>query len=364
MGDTKNPVRGGSLRVATLAGIPVRIHFTFLLFMIYVWVVAEESGHSQLIALVPAIFVCVVLHELGHALTARRYGIETRDITLFLFGGVATIDGRPKPAQELWIALAGPAVNVLIALILLPFVYAQHGGLPRFTMALGGAPFIEGLFMANLFLPVFNLIPALPMDGGRVLRALLALNMEESRATRIAASVGQALAFGMAVVGLFLGSIFLLLIAFFVFTGAAQEVAASVSYSLVSGRKVSDAMVTNFRVIGSGELLGRAQEMLLEGAQTDFPVVWGEEVLGLLRREDIYRGLATTGAGDYIAGYMTRDFKRAAPEEPLEKVLETFARGDFAPVLVLDGESLKGMVTVENLGEFMTLQQVQSRPQT
>ena len=351
----------GSLKIASVAGIPIRLHWTFILFMAWILYLGQNEQFRMLAWLLPAIFLCVVLHELGHALTAKRYGIKTRDITLYPIGGVAMLHGRPKASQEIWIALAGPAVNVAIALFLVPVIYAVEGELPPVGISLENRSFLQGLFIANVALPLFNMLPAFPMDGGRVLRGILSLKMPEMRATRIAGAVGQGMAITLGFVGIFTNYFFLIIIAFFVFWGAGQEISASLGFSLVSGRRIADAMMTQFRVVGSGESLGKASQMLLESAQQDFPVVWGVEVLGLLAREDIVRGLATEGPEAYTAGHMKREYKRLAPSDPLEKALESFTQQDRSPVLVMEGDSLVGMVTAENLAEFMMLEQARGR---
>lgn len=348
----------GSFHILTIAGIPIRLHFTFVLFMVFA--VSSQSRAPQLAWLLPAIFGCVVLHELGHALTAKRFGIRTREITLYLIGGVAFIEGRPKPAQEFWIALAGPLVNVAIALIIYPFLVAKEGTALPLSWSLEGSSFLRGLFLSNVFLPLFNMIPALPMDGGRVLRALLAMRMGERRATQVAASIGQMLAVAAAVYGVYSQQIILLLIAVFVFLGAGQEVASSIGHSLVSGKKIGDAMMTTFATIGSGEPLSKAADLLLQSSQQEFPVVWGEEVLGLLSRDDIVRGIAQNGPSEYVAGHMRRDFRKLPPGAPLEDAMQLFS-DDRSAVLVMDDERLIGMLTIENLGEFMMLEQVRSR---
>lgn len=347
-----------SFRVATVSGIPIRLHFTFVLFLLYLIMVGYTSKEDAKFAiLVPGIFVCVVLHELGHALTAQRFGIRTKDITLYPIGGVAALAGRPKAVQEFWIALAGPAVNVLIALILGILLVALNGKLPPFRLSLLGYSVLEGLFVANVVLPVFNMIPAFPMDGGRVLRALLAMWLPETQATQIAGGIGQLLAIGFGVFGLITFNVFLMLIAFFVFLGAGQEVSATVGFSLVSGSRVSDAMMTNFRSIPSNATLDDAAKLLLEGSQQDFPVVFEGEVLGVLNRDDLLRGMSGGGFGDYVAGHMRRDYKRLPPEEPLENALELFLQTDRSPILVMEDGRLVGMLTVENLSEYMMLRQ-------
>lgn len=353
---------GWSLRVATIAGIPIRVHFTFLVFMGWLYYVSIQPGVNLSFWLIPGVFFCVLLHELGHALTAKRYGVGTRDITLYPIGGVAMLQGRrPKPVEEFWIAIAGPVVNVVIALILMPFVIAERGSLPPFTLRFAQMDLLQGLFVANIVLPVFNMIPAFPMDGGRILRSLLAMSMPHPKATRIAGGVGQFLAVALGMYGLIQADVFLVLIAFFVFMGAAQEVAASESLSLLSGRKVKDAMITYFRTIESGVNLETASKVLLEGAQQDFPVVYNGELLGVLSRADVARGLATEGPSAYVSGHMRRDYKRLHPEDDLERAVESFNSGDPSPVMVMDGDGLIGMVTAENLSEFLTFEYARQR---
>ncbi len=357
----KAPETPWSFRIASVAGIPVRIHFTFFLLLVWVALANQAQGAAMWVLLIISLFACVVFHELGHALVAKRYGIKTRDITLYPIGGIAMIEQRPKPAQELWISLAGPAVNVVIAGLLVPVVLALQGHAAFWQPDLERGTFAQRLLVANVALVLFNLVPAFPMDGGRVLRALLGLKMSDERATRIAAGFGQFFAIVFGLVGLFAGSVLLMLVAFFVFVGAAQEVNATVSRSIVEGRRVSEAMMTHVATIESGLTLDVAANMLIEGAQQDFPIVVGDEVLGLLERSDVARGLAQDGPGAYVAGYMRREFRSLAPYAPLEKALELFSGGDRSPILVMSDGRLLGMVTIENLSEFLMLQHARAR---
>jgi Zn-dependent protease/CBS domain-containing protein len=350
-----------SFKVATVAGIPVRIHFTFLLLLVWIGLLAYREESRVMALLLPAVFFCVVLHEFGHALVGRAFGVETRDITLYPIGGVAMLASRPKPKQELWIALAGPAVNVVIAGIVFALYFAVAGKPPSLQLGMQGKSFFDGLYAVNVALPIFNMIPAFPMDGGRVLRALLAMAMPEVKATQIAGAIGQVLAMGLGFYGLIEPNIVLVLIAFFVFVGAGQEVQSTLGLSLLSGKLVSDAMVTDFRTIESGANLGQASEMLLEGSQHAFPVQFGEEVLGLLTREDIIRGLSREGSGAYVAGHMSREFARLAPSDPLESALEVLAKAEHRPALVFEGDDLVGIMTAENLAEFMMVRKALQR---
>lgn len=348
-----------SIKIATVAGIPIRVHITFLLLLAFIAQLAYREESRVYALILPSIFVCVVLHELGHALVAKAFGVGTKDITLYPIGGVALLEKRPKPAQELWIALAGPAVNVVIAAIVAIIYYASTKTLPSYSSGMEGKSYLEGLYAANVALPIFNMIPAFPMDGGRVLRSLLALRMPEVKATQFAGAIGQMLALVFGFVGVLNGQIMLVLIAFFVFMGAGQEVQASIGLSLIEGRKVGEAMMTRYRTIEHGATLDAAARMLLEGSQTVFPVMNNEEVIGFLDREAIVRGLSEAGHDGYVAGYMRRDFDRYDVDEPLEKVLES--GGEGLPALVYDGEKLVGVLSADNIGEFLMVRQALGR---
>lgn len=217
-----------SLKIAKLAGIDIFIHFTFFILVTGVafiqWKLNGSIGAAfSGVVFILAVFACVVLHELGHALAARKYGIRTQDIILLPIGGVARLEKMPnQPIQELWVALAGPAVNVVIAALLAVYLWATNTLTPDNQLTMTTAAFVERIMGVNIFLILFNMIPAFPMDGGRVLRALLATRLAYIRATRISANLGQGIALLFGVIGLFYNPI-LLFIAFFVWMGAAQE---------------------------------------------------------------------------------------------------------------------------------------------
>ncbi|MBC8101260.1 MAG: site-2 protease family protein [Cytophagales bacterium] len=367
-----------SLRIATVSGIPIQLHFTFLLMIIWFAASSIATTGAGLVLFTLGLFTCVALHELGHALVAQRFGYTVRDIVLYPIGGVASIEQSPRARHELLIAIAGPAVNVVIALILTGILSAT-GQVPDFTQTQGGA--LAGfektplrlLLYANIALVLFNMIPAFPMDGGRVLRALLALRLGKLRATRIAAGVGQFVAVLMGLYGLGIfgrpfanvpffpapGNFSLLIIALFVFFGASQELQAEQSQEMVEDAVVSEAMVREFTTLAPGDSLRRAAEVLLATSQQDFPVVLSEEVVGVLSRNQLLRGLAQEGDTAYVAGTMSRDIVFAGPNDDLEPVMMNPNGVQKAPVLVRGADGhLIGMVTMENLMEFMTLRQI------
>ena len=251
------------------------MHATFL--MVVAWIALIYWNQSQRVQAVVegvgfilALFACIVLHELGHALTARRYGIRTRDITLLPIGGLARLERMPdEPIQELWVALAGPAVNVVIALLL--FVWLQASGLwesvDRLGVAIGG--FAERIMVANAVLAGFNLLPAFPMDGGRALRALLATRMEYTRATQRAAMIGQGMAIFFGFVGL-QGNPMLIFIALFVWIGAGQEASMAQMKSSLAGIPVRQAMLTHFRTLTPDEYTRRCRGSAPDGFAAGF----------------------------------------------------------------------------------------------
>lgn len=367
-----------SLKLLSVSGIPIRLHFTFLLMIIWFSVSSFAGSGATLVLFALGLFTCVALHELGHALTAQRFGYTVSDIVLYPIGGIASIEQNPRARHELLIAVAGPAVNVVIALILAA-VLASMKQLPDMSQLQGGslAGFektpIRLLLYANIALVVFNMIPAFPMDGGRVLRALLALRLGKARATRIAAGVGQFVAVLMGLYGLGIfgspfaripffpapGNFSLVVIALFVFFAAGQESHAEQSREVVEDAVVSEAMVREFATLAPGDNLRRAAEVLLATSQQDFPVVNGDEVVGVLSRNQLLRGLAQEGDTAYVAGTMNREVVFARPGDDLAPVMMNPNGVQRAPILVRgDDGTLVGMVTMENLMEFLTLRQI------
>ena len=350
-----------SAKFGEFAGISVRVHATFLILIAWVgfahWQ-AERSLGAVLagILFILALFACVLLHEFGHALTAKRFGIKTRDITLLPIGGVARLERMPEdPRQELWVTLAGPAVNVVIAAALYVVLTLTGTLAPLVTLTLTSGSFWERLMLLNVLLVVFNMIPAFPMDGGRALRAVLAMRMDYTRATRIAASLGQGIALLFGLLGLF-GNPFLIFIALFVWIGAAQESAMTQMKSALGGIPLSDAMITEFRTLSPRDPLDHAVEFLLSGSQQDFPVVNDDVVVGILTRADLLIALAQQGEQAVVSDVMQRDFQTADPKEMIDVVLQRLQNRKCHTVPVLRRERLIGLITMENVGEFISVQ--------
>lgn len=350
-----------SIRIGSPFGIPVRVHLTFFLLLAWyaamIWREDQSAGAVvEGLAFILTLFLCVVLHEFGHALTARRYGIPTRDITLLPIGGVARLEKMPDdPKQELWVALAGPAVNVVIAggIFLLSRVTASVPTLGAVSFT--GGSFLGRVMMVNVFLVVFNLLPAFPMDGGRVLRALLATRMEYARATRLAAVIGQSMAFLFGFAGLFVNPM-LILIGLFVWIGAAQEAnMVQMKYSL-SGIPVSRAMVTDFRTLAPYDTLAAAIELTLAGTQRDFPVVENGDVVGILQQKDMLAALARGGPEIPVSGVMQRDFEVVQAGEMVESAFQRLGVRRTTSAPVSSQGHLVGMITMDNIGELVAIQ--------
>jgi Zn-dependent protease/predicted transcriptional regulator len=308
------------------------------------------------VAFILALFACVVLHEFGHALTARRFGCKTRDITLLPIGGVARLENIPEvPLQEFWVAIAGPAVNVVIAGILF-VVLAVLGQTYQFTgLTLVGGSFLPKLMWVNIALVLFNLLPAFPMDGGRVLRALLATQMTRAKATHIAASVGQFMAILFGVSGFLSGNLMLMFIAFFVYLGAQGEARAVEIRSICKDYRVRDAMIRQFHTLSENDLVADAARESSTSQQTDFPVIDDGKVTGLLFHRDVVRALAQGEGNQRVAEFVRRDCLMVDDNEPLDRALDKMNACGCPTLLVQRQDELVGILSEEHLGQWLML---------
>jgi len=355
-----------SWRIGRIAGIDLKMHATFLLLLGWLALIHLMSGQGAFeafegVALTLAVFAIVVLHELGHALVARRFGIQTQDITLLPIGGVARMDRMPEdPKQELLIAIAGPAVNVCLAILLFGAVGIMSGRVGLRELHMIGGPLLTKLMWINVGLAAFNMVPAFPMDGGRVLRALLAMRMSHVRATDLAARVGRSLAVVLGFVGLFVNHM-LILIALFVWIGAHQEASLEHVRSSLDGLTVRDAMITRFRQLSPTETVSHAVEHALEGFQHDFPVVDDGRIVGLLTRIDVLRAIASNATGRTVADCMRREFAVAEDAEPLTTAMQRLDLAACPAVPVLHSGRLTGILTPERIGELVVLREAAAR---
>ncbi len=350
-----------SWKLGEIRGIGVYMHATFLILIAFVVYSHWSAGHSlertlEGVGFVLALFGCVVLHEFGHALMAARYGIKTRDITLLPIGGVARLERMPEdPLQELWVALAGPAVNVVIAAVLFAWLQFTAAFAPLEELTVTSGPFLERLLVVNVSLVVFNMLPAFPMDGGRVLRALLAMRLEYVRATQIAATIGQAMALVFALLGFFFNP-FLLFIAFFVWIGAAQEAGMATMKAALGGIPVRQAMMTEFLTLRPGDSLQWAIELILATPQQDFPVVEDSRVLGILPSRELMVALQQRGPDTLVREVMRKDFLALEANEMLDAALARLLAAECCTTAtVMHRDALVGLLTAENVNEFMLI---------
>ncbi len=371
-----------SFKLVRLFGVDVKVHFTFLLLLVLQGMDAFGRGGfpaaQEVIGLTLAVFGCVVLHEYGHILTARQFGIQTKDVVLLPIGGVARLERLPdRPREEFLIAIAGPAVNFAIAFLIVG-VLAYRGEAPLDVILTTVPALLTGeaagitlllssywyfLLAINLFLALFNLLPAYPMDGGRVLRALLAVRLGNVRATRLAAKVGQVLAMSAGVFGLVNQDFMLILLAVFVYFGAGAEAQAVETRAAGVGIIVDQMMITKFETIPVYATLRQAVDLLLDGEQREFPVVDGNgAVTGLLTRDNLIKGLAHGGPDSAVSAAMTA----AAPTLPLglpfEEALNRLRQSNLPALSVLDSTGrIVGLLTLDNITELILVRQAVAR---
>lgn len=353
-----------SFSLGRVSNIDIRVHFTFffiLLFGALQWGGSLGNGQAALfgVLVTTLLFVCVLLHELGHSLVAQRLDIPVKQILLMPLGGVALLGRNPdKPRHELLIAAAGPLVNVAIIAVLL--VVAPLLGIDAPSLASGRpAPGLDTLvwwmLLANVSLVLFNLIPAFPLDGGRMFRALLAMRIGHARATQIASRVGQLLAVGLGFVGLFTTNFLLILVAAFVFFGASAETAEAKAREILSRVKARDAANRYAVTLSAGDRLSQVMPLMMATHQTSFAVMFNGQVMGVVSEADLRRAV-TAGTGDaYIAGIMQREFLRVDAEQTLYEVRNTLVEKNSPVAAVYEGDTYLGLVTFSGIQEILRL---------
>jgi Zn-dependent protease/CBS domain-containing protein len=353
-------MRSWSIPAGRLFGVDIRIHLTFLFLLAFVWftqsVTMGAGGAARGLALVGIIFGCVVLHELGHALVARGSGVMVRSIILLPIGGVTLMEDagqRSSPAREIRISVAGPLVNLIIAAAAGAFILAffpQAKLWARPLVYAGNLP--RALFWGNVFLGGFNLLPAYPMDGGRILRAFLAERMEYVRATRLAVTIGQ----GFAMILIFVGvwNAWFMLIGFFLFVGAQLEDRSVVFQSVLESVRMEDVMLTGFSTLSPADTLEDALHKAVHTLQDDFPVVRGSDMVGVISKQRIVEALRRSGNG-YVQSAMVRAFEIAQRSDSLASAFRKLGGRGLNMIPVVDQERLVGIVTMQNLMHSMAL---------
>ncbi len=355
----------GSFRLFALAGIDLKLHWTFPLILVWSAVQWMEphgaAGAVFGVVLTLALFACVVLHELGHSLVARKFGIPVREIVLLPIGGVALLGRMPRrPVQELLIAIAGPLVNVVIAIALIGVLGLREIPLDAATLLSASAgpsitTFLAWLLTANVTLALFNMIPAFPMDGGRILRALLAMFLDFGRATRIASIVGQLIAVAIGFFAIRAGNFFLAVLALFVFLGAGRERAAEDARTLLSGVELKNAYNKHALTLAPGDSMARVVDYLLTSYQPDFAVVYGGRLLGVVTRDRALAALAAGQGEGYVAGFMQREVFPLDSSLSLAEAQERMADASASVAAVFEGERYLGLVNVDDLREALQI---------
>ena len=359
-------MKSWSLPIGKFFGIKVYIHWTFWIlivwiFLLYFWTSQDLKQGLLGVLFVLSLFACVVLHEFGHALTAKRFGIVTRDITLYPIGGISSFESLPqKPWQELLVGLAGPLVNVAIALIL--WIYLNLTGQVPDLSAVANAqnifqvPFLWNLFLSNVVLAAFNLIPAFPMDGGRVFRSLLSFFTDRATATRIAAGLGQFLAIVFVFLGFFY-NFWLVFIGLFIYIGAGGEASFERTKAALAGLKVKDALMNRFTVLSPGDSLANAVDVLLNSQETEFVVSDTGRPVGILTKSEIIKGLSEKGREAPVSEFMRSQFLVVRPDVRLADFLQEVLQQGQPVALVMDGDQLLGLIDQANVEEKILVQE-------
>jgi stage IV sporulation protein FB len=360
---TREAVMLWSINIGRIAGTAIRIHVTFVLFLVWIWGASYVSGGAAAawsgLVFMLLLFLCVLLHEFGHIFTARAFGVQTPDVTLLPIGGVARLERIPEePGQEFLLAIAGPLVNVAIALALIVFAGADLSTQRLAAVENAQVSMVDRLAAVNLFIAVFNLIPAFPMDGGRILRSLLALRLGFARATEISATIGQWVAFALGFIGLFSNAM-LIFIAIFVYLAASSEAHLVAVRTMSRGVPLTSAMMTQYAVLAPEAHIDEAIDTLLRTSQTEFPVIDGAgKLIGLLGRSDMIRALKTLGPDARVADAMIADVpvldRRRTLDEAFALLQQKAARA--VGVTGPDGR-LVGLVTPETIGEMLMVRE-------
>jgi Zn-dependent protease/predicted transcriptional regulator len=348
-----------SFQIGKVFGIPIRIHITFFLLIIFIGLYGgrmqgAQSGLQGMLSII-LIFLCVIIHEIAHSLVARSYGVNVKDIVLLPIGGVSEMEELPqKPRQEINVALAGPLTSIFLAFIFyLVFVFLTPE-VRTFKISIFQGNLFLNLFIINLLLALFNLLPAFPMDGGRVLRGILGLKMELLKATKIAVGIGEIFAIFLFFYGLFFNP-WLALIAVFIYLGAEGEKRATELKVAIADVPVKAAMLIEVESITSETTLGQVLERMCHKLQQDFPIIEGNKVLGILSRENIFSALHYHSKDTRIGEIMSREFISTSEDAPLSEVFKKMTSEKLSVLPVMQGENFKGLISLEQIGKYHML---------
>jgi Zn-dependent protease/predicted transcriptional regulator len=356
-----------SFKFARVAGIDLRVHITFFLIVILgasQWSRFGPAGMLFGAGMILLLFLCVTLHELGHSVVAQRFGVEVKEIILLPIGGVAMLSRIPrKPSQELFIAVAGPLVNVVIfaAIMLGIGVNAALGRMNLNDLVIesqsGPSLFLAMKFLlnANAALVLFNMIPAFPLDGGRILRALLAMRMPHARATQISAAIGQIAAILLGMYGLMGGGFLVLIVAAFIFFAAGAENNEGQTRTVLASHRVGDAYNRHAITLSPSDGADRVVHYILNSYQPDFAVMNGRDILGVVAREDVIRALAERAGDVPVTQLMHRSPVRVQADQSLDQVRQAMSEHTARVAAVYEGDHYLGLVSAEDIAEAFAL---------
>lgn len=359
----------GSFKLGKIAGIGLFIHWTFSLLILFIVYVNYKTGQNLTqilwsILFILCIFITVLMHELGHALTAKNFSIKTKDITLLPIGGLARLERLPeKPSEELMVAFAGPFVNIVLAFITSMFITLPNTSeemVAQLENGVNAGNFFLNFYLVNIVLAVFNLIPAFPMDGGRVLRAILSYKLERHHATKIAARIGQVLALGFVFLG-FYSNPFLIFIGIFVFMGAQIESEYTETKYMLKGYKVRDLIMKQYPTIDYNETLETVVKLMLDSQNKHFLVTENGIPMGTLNREQIIEALSKKEDEKELSSIMDKELILLQADALLEDVFELVYKNKSTLMLVMENNQLIGTLDTENLLEFILINEVKAK---
>jgi len=359
----------GSFKLGNIAGIGVFIHWTFSLLIIFIIYINYKAGQNiaQIawsVLFILCVFATVLLHELGHAVTAKNFNIKTNDITLLPIGGIARLERLPeKPSEELMVAIAGPMVNIALALLIFLFIHYPNNSeemIAKLSGGINGNNFLLNFFLVNIFLALFNLIPAFPMDGGRMLRAVLSYKLKRNVATKIAARIGQLLAIGFIILG-FSYNPFLIFIGVFVIMAAQIETTYTESKYMLKGYKVRDILMKQYPSIDCNETLETAVKLMLDSQNKYFLVTENGIPMGTLNRDQIIEALSKKEEEANLSSIMDRHLIFLEADSLLEDVFELIYKHKSTLMLVIEDNQLIGTLDTENILEFILVNEVKAK---
>ncbi len=344
--------------IGKLFGIPIKVHITFIFLLLFMSIMISHAGADISFLygmfIIVLIFLCVVLHEVSHSLVAKHFGINVRDIILLPIGGVAQIEEMPEdPKEEILIAIAGPLLSLTLSAIFLILSILVYGK-SKIEIDIFSKNILMTLFTINLVLGIFNIFPAFPMDGGRVLRGVLALFMNHLKATKIAVSIGQLFAIFFIFFGIFYNW-WLILIGFFIYLGASSEEKMAEIRASIQGIPVRNAMLTNFTVLRPNQCLGDAIDKIIHTFQDNFPILDGDKVIGILTKQKLFKAIQENPIDTPIEEVVDKEYVTIHPDMPMSVLLKHFMEGNIPIILVMENDKLVGIINLEQIGKFHLL---------